>query len=463
MAEPHIEEVPYQADSASRFAQWATAPWSIFLDSCAWEGERGRYDVLAAAPYITLTTQGTHTEVLGPDGLSVSRENPFALVRRALGERGPGSADVPFCGGAMGYFAYDLARQFERLPACAQADIAMPDMAVGIYDWALVVDHRERRAFLVAAHRDAQTLKQWPAIRAAALDPEGRQSRRAFRVLSPVQSNLRREDYAEAFGRIQSYIRAGDCYQVNLAQRYSARAEGDPWSAYCRLRELNPAPFSAFFKLPEGAVLSSSPERFLRVRAGAVETRPIKGTRPRGATQGEDLALAEALRTSPKDRAENLMIVDLLRNDLGKTCAIGSVQVPELFGVESYSTVHHLVSAVVGRLAAGRDALDLLAGCFPGGSITGAPKLRAMQIIEELEPHRRSVYCGTLGYISHHGDMDTNIAIRTLVSSAGWIHAWAGGGIVADSDREAEYQETLDKAQALLRLLSGASISDVGA
>ncbi len=464
MAEPHIEEVPYRVDSVPRFAPWAAAPWSIFLDSCGWEGERGRYDVLAAAPYITLTTQGAHTEVLGPDGLSVSQGNPFALVRRALGERGPGSADVPFCGGAMGYFAYDLARQFERLPAWAQADIAMPDMAIGIYDWALVVDHRERRAFLVAAHRDAQTLEQWPAIRAAALSPEGRPpTRRAFRVLSPVLSNLRREDYAEAFGRIQSYIRAGDCYQVNLAQRYSARAEGDPWSAYCRLRELNPAPFSAYFKLPEGAVLSSSPERFLRVRASAVETRPIKGTRPRGATQAEDLALAEALRTSPKDRAENLMIVDLLRNDLGKTCAIGSVQVPELFAVESYTTVHHLVSTVVGRLAAGHDALDLLAGCFPGGSITGAPKLRAMQIIEELEPHRRNIYCGALGYISHHGDMDTNIAIRTLVSSAGWIHAWAGGGIVADSEREAEYQETLDKAQALLRLLKGASHSDVGA
>ncbi|MGH6635613.1 MAG: aminodeoxychorismate synthase component I, partial [Gammaproteobacteria bacterium] len=258
------------------------------------------------------------------------------------------------------------------------------------------------------------------------------------------------------------YIREGDCYQVNLAQRFSARARGDAWLAYRQLRSLNPAPFSAFLSTPSGAVLSSSPERFLHVNKGLVETKPIKGTRPRAVDQGRDRALMEELRHSPKDRAENLMIVDLLRNDLGKTCAIGSIKVPKLFAVESYATVHHLVSTITGRLGLGKHALDLVAGCFPGGSITGAPKLRAMEIIEELEPHRRSAYCGSIGYIGFDGRMDTNIAIRTLVYCEGLIHAWAGGGIVADSDEEAEYQETLDKAAALLKLMQSQNLSHVG-
>jgi para-aminobenzoate synthetase component 1 len=239
---------------------------------------------------------------------------------------------------------------------------------------------------------------------------------------------------------------------VNLAQRFSARAEGVAWDAYKYLRQLNPAPHSAFMLTPFGAVLSSSPERFLKVENGHVETKPIKGTRPRAADPARDAALAEELRASLKDRAENVMIVDLLRNDLGKVCRVGSVSVPKLFAIESFATVHHLVSTIVGELKPDQHAVDLLRGCFPGGSITGAPKIRSMQIIEELEPHRRSVYCGAIGYIGHDGNMDTNIAIRTLVYSDGWMHAWAGGGIVMDSSMESEYQESLDKAAAMLRL-----------
>ncbi|WP_373280411.1 aminodeoxychorismate synthase component I [Methylogaea oryzae] len=326
-------------------------------------------------------------------------------------------------------------------------------MVIGLYDWAVVVDHRERRSWLVGQGRDARTAARWnelqrifSQVQTLAWQPRG------FRVLGEVVSNLPRERYARAFERIQHYIREGDCYQVNLAQRFSAPCQGSPWHAYHQLRRLNCAPFSAYLNHPQVQTLSSSPERFLQVQDGVVETKPIKGTRPRGADSAADFAQAQALRDSLKDRAENLMIVDLLRNDLGKSCRPGSVHVPKLFDVESFATVHHLVSTVRGQLADGVHALDLLRGCFPGGSITGAPKVRAMEIIEELEPNRRGIYCGAIGYVGFDGNMDTNIAIRTLVHSATpqcqsdhAIRFWAGGGIVADSVMEEEYRECYAK------------------
>jgi para-aminobenzoate synthetase component 1 len=275
-----------------------------------------------------------------------------------------------------------------------------------------------------------------------------------LRAIATLRSNLSAAAYANAFERVQAYIRAGDCYQVNLAQRFAAPAVGNPWAAYCHLRELNPAPFSAYLKTPFGEILSSSPERFLALRHGQVETRPIKGTRARGATPGEDAALRQALTQSEKDRAENLMIVDLLRNDLGRVCRPGSIRVPALFDIETYASVHHLVSTVRGKLRDDEDAASLLRACFPGGSITGAPKIRAMEIIEELEPHRRGVYCGAIGYLGFDGGMDTNIAIRTIVHSASQVRFWAGGGLVVDSDPEQEYRETYDKASRLMQLLA---------
>jgi para-aminobenzoate synthetase component 1 len=266
--------------------------------------------------------------------------------------------------------------------------------------------------------------------------------------------NLGPDAYRRAFARVAAYIRDGDCYQVNLARRFAAPVAGHPWTLYRRLRRHNPGAHSAYVAFPGGAVLSSSPERFLRLRDGVAETRPIKGTAPRGATPEEDARLAAGLAASAKDRAENVMIVDLLRNDLGRTCLPGSIHVPELFAVERYAAVHHLVSTVRGTLAPGEDALSLLRGCFPGGSITGAPKVRAMEIIEELEPHRRGVYCGAIGYLGVDGAMDTNIAIRTLVVSGGSVRFWSGGGIVADSDPQAELAETEHKAAALRRALA---------
>ena len=452
MKPPLLAELPYRPDSALLFEAIADLPWSVFLDSGSHHPGQSRYDVLAAEPYVRLITRGALTEIHA-EGIVLSREDPFALVRRHLGLEPAGAGDLPFCGGAIGYFGYDLARRLEHLPARAKDAEKIPDMAVGIYDWAVVVDHLERRSWLIGQGRDPDTDIKWDSLVARFSGMPKERSRKPFRVTSPVASNMTRERYGRAFNRILNYIHEGDCYQVNLAQRFSASAAGDPWLAYQALRVMNPAPYAAYLNTPYVQVLSASPERFLKVANGRVETKPIKGTRPRVGHARLDAELAEQLRASEKDRAENVMIVDLLRNDLAKNCLPGTVKVPKLFDVESFPTVHHLVSTVTGELRPGRDAIDILRGSFPGGSITGAPKFRAMQIIEELESHRRGVYCGAIGYIGFDGTMDVNIAIRTLVYSRGTIRCWAGGGIVADSQVDAEYQETFDKAAAMLRLL----------
>jgi len=471
-----LTEIPYRRDSARLFAPIAARPWGVFLDSGRPFCETGRYDILTADPYMTLVTRGTVTEISTRAGVALSPEDPFALLRRALGERPkplaqppratPGEspaapADPPFRGGAAGWFGYDLGRRIERLPVLAEDQEQIPDMAVGLYDWALVVDHTERRSWLVSAGRDARTREHWADLVMCFSKPGSRPAAQ-FHITGPVRSNMTQAQYKAAFERVQAYILDGDCYQVNLAQRFVAPAAGNAWSAYRQLRQLNPAPFSAYLSTPFAKVMSSSPERFLQLRNGSVETRPIKGTRPRGSNPEADAMLARALSQSPKDRAENLMILDLMRNDLGRVCDIGSVRVPRLFAVERFANIHHLVSTVTGRLAAGEDAASLLRACFPGGSITGAPKIRAMEIIEALEPHRRGVYCGAIGYLGFDGAMDTNIAIRTLVYGAGTVRLWAGGGIVHDSDVEQEYQETFDKAAPLLRLLQGERLARVG-
>jgi len=454
MAEANIEELPYCEDSAALFAPWSESPWAVFLDSGFPHSRQGRYDIIAADPVATLVTRGKLTEIREGRNARLSPDDPFKLVKQALGATATQPSDLPFHGGAIGYFGYDLARRLEKLPAIATDAEDIPEMAVGIYDWALVVDHLERRAWLVSPGRDPATAIRWPHLRHAFSQIQTIGWPRAdFSVDSEVVSNLSRAAYGRAFRRIQHYIREGDCYQVNLAQRFYADCRGNPWAAYETLRHINPAPFSAFLNYPEVQLLSSSPERFLKVTGGVVETKPIKGTRPRSPNPEEDMYSIQALRESLKDRAENVMIVDLLRNDIGKNCAPGSVHVPELFAVESYATVHHLVSTVRGKLAPGCHALDLLRDCFPGGSITGAPKIRAMEIIEELEPNRRGAYCGAIGYIGFDGNMDSNIAIRTLAHSKHGIRFWAGGGIVADSILEQEYQECYHKAAAMLTLL----------
>ena len=447
-----LTELPYCRDSAEMFSHFADEDWSIFLDSCYPYIDLGRYDVIAARPYITLKTFADETEIVYANGKREhSSEDPFSIVKSLLGENETKLSTVPFAGGALGYFAYDLGRGIEKIPEISEHDIAMPDMAIGIYDWAVVTDHQQRRTWLTGYGKDERTFAEWNDLQEL-LQTKAEPSRQEFEVLSELHPNMDAEFYARAFNKIKHYIREGDCYQVNLAQRFAIDVAGDPWAAYSRLRKLNPAPYSSFFKIPEGAVLSTSPERFLKVDNGLVETKPIKGTRRRSRDVYEDRALSEDLLESKKDRAENLMIVDLLRNDIGKSCRPGSVSVPKLFALESFARVHHLVSTVIGQLADKYHALDLLRGCFPGGSITGAPKLRAMEIIETLEPHRRSIYCGSMAYIGFDGNMDSNITIRTLVHHKDKMYCWAGGGIVMDSRLDAEYQECFDKAAAIFAL-----------
>jgi para-aminobenzoate synthetase component 1 len=452
------QHLPYRPNSSVLFQRLRDLPWPVFLDSGKPASEQGRYDILAADPFITLTTFGDLTRINNAGEQYESRDDPFSLLREQLQPVRDGDlAQLPFNGGAIGFFGYDLCRLIEDLNSARQEPEQLPEMAFGIYDWAVVVDHLARESWLVAGGRTEKTMRVWDQLVELMSKPPDIVEPGQFRVTAPVQSNLNREQYGLAFESIQRYILEGDCYQVNFSQRFQTHCEGDPWSAYLRLRETNPAPFAAYLDTPHGQVLSCSPERFLKLTGRMVETKPIKGTRPRSEDPVVDVKQRLELLNSEKDRAENLMIVDLLRNDLGKCCEPGSIHVPELFSIESFATVHHMVSTVRGTLQRGCDAVRLMRGAFPGGSITGAPKLRAMEIIDELEPDPRGVYCGSIAYIGFNGNMDSNIAIRTLEHRNGNVRFSAGGGIVADSVCEDEYTETFHKARAMLEVLGGFS------
>jgi len=489
---PIVEELQPVPDPLQCFESLNALPHRLFLDSAAPGSRLNRYSFVMADPVaIVRSRQGrTAVEAGLQTGLQTRVQNVDALtaVRDLLAPQRADPVDglPPFQGGAAGYIGYDWGLTLERLPSPRYDDLALDDVVIGLYDWVLAWDHLAQKAWLISTGMPETGTSR--AARAASRAAEvkarleaGRSEDRPLRddvrgcgssdppVETPpsysvdggwwdglaLRSSFTRPAYLEAVSRVREYIYAGDIFQANLSQRFEAPLTQEPWAFYRALRAMNPAPFGAFFDLPGAAVLSTSPERFLRVSAsGQVETRPIKGTRARGFGPEHDAALGQALTESAKDRAENLMIVDLMRNDLSRVCAPGSVRASELFALERYATVHHLVSTVVGQLGTGYDAFDLLRAAFPGGSITGAPKLRAMEIIAELEPSRRGVYCGSLGYWSTTGEMDTSIAIRTAVVRDGRIYFSAGGGIVADSDPEQEYRETLDKVRATIDALA---------
>jgi para-aminobenzoate synthetase component 1 len=420
----------------------------------------GSYSFLSADPW---------------DVVTAGAADSLDALRGALRPILPSRPDLPpFQGGAIGYIAYEFGRRLERVPRARNDDAPVPDVWLGLYDWVLAWDHAAGRAWIVSTGRPEQgergarrarvRLEQVAA--ALAWSPPSPSVRVGYRSVGPearhavpelgrgVGSVFSRAAYLDAVARIRAYIRAGDVFQVNLTQRMVAPLAEDGLALHARLRGANPAPFAAYLEPGDWAIVSASPERFLRADpGGAVETRPIKGTRPRGRDAGGDAALGEELLASDKDRAENVMIVDLLRNDLSRVCRPGTVEVPELCVLERFATVQHLVSTVTGRLAPGRDAIDLTAAAFPGGSVTGAPKVRAMEIIAELEPVARGVYCGAIGYWSVTGAMDTSVAIRTCVVRDGWAHFGVGGGVVADSDPEGEYAESLDKARGIVAAL----------
>jgi len=480
---PLVEELVPTPDPLESCARCADLPFLLFLDSAGDSSHLGRHSFLAGDPPTAVRAKGRLTQQLVDGRWLRVAADPLAHARALLAPhaQAPIAGLPPFQGGVAGYVGYDWGATLERVPPARYDDLAVPDVLLGLYDWVIAWDHTAGRAWVIstglpdtgaarsrrAARRLAfvrERLERAPRARAG--EVAGRRPARSARAtpsapsypvpeVPDVRSNFARAGYLDAVARVIEYIRAGDIFQANLSHRLEAPLDGTPLELYRRLRTRNPAPFAAFLDFGELAVASSSPERFLRVAPGGqVETRPIKGTRPRGLGPEHDAALALALAESEKDRAENVMIVDLLRNDLSRVCRPGTVRVPQLFALEQYATVHHLVSTVVGELEPEHDAVDLLRAAFPGGSITGAPKVRAMQIIAELEPTQRAVYCGAIGYLSTSGALDTSVVIRTCLVRGRDVYFQVGGGIVADSDPEQEYRETLDKAGGLLAALA---------
>jgi para-aminobenzoate synthetase component 1 len=482
-------------------AEFLDLPFLTFLDSATGTSQAGethqlgRYSFLTADPVAVVRSKGLVTELAdgaGPWRKVEGGRDALSVVADLLGPpTEPVSGLPPFQGGAAGYIGYDYAAVLERLPAPRYDDLAIPDVVLGVYDWVVAWDHVIGAAWIISTglpergpSREGRARERLEEVRRR-VTGSGEASERArvgsaaagwpaiplpecpsppsFPVLGVegaesigLRSSFTHRAYLDAVARVREYILAGDIFQANLSQRFEGPLAEPTFALYQRLRRHNAAPFAAYLNLGPFAVLSASPERFLRLDENRrhVETRPIKGTRPRGLGPMHDAALGRALAESDKDRAENVMIVDLLRNDLSRVCRPGTVRVPELFALEQHPTVHHLVSTVVGELEPGTGPVDLLRAAFPGGSITGAPKVRAMEIIAELEPTRRGVYCGSIGYISATGAMDMSIVIRTYLALRGRVYFQAGGGIVADSDPEQEYRETLDKARALIEVLA---------
>jgi para-aminobenzoate synthetase component 1 len=419
----------------------ARLPFPFLLDSCG----AGRYSFLGSNPYAVLVAKADRVSVWREGRERTHRGDPFDALAGLLAER-PADPDLPlpFPGGAVGAFGYDLGAHLERLPRRAADDLGAPDLALGFYDRVLTVDHQDRRAWIVEL-----------SDRSAPRAMDRRTYDEAFGATSALSAgaNFTRPRYLEAVGRARDYIAAGDVYQVNLSQRFHARVEREPWDVFRALRAASPAPFAALLGLGRRSLMSVSPERFLELRGRSLLTRPIKGTRRRSPDDDDDERLRQELWASAKDDAELAMIVDLERNDLGRVCETGSVRVTSPKVLESHPTVHHLSATVEGSLRRGLGPVDVLRATFPGGSVTGAPKVRAMEIIDELEPTRRGFYTGALGMIGLDGSMNLSVAIRTVWADGPDHYFQAGGGITWDSDPDAEYDETLAKAAALARVL----------
>jgi para-aminobenzoate synthetase component 1 len=475
---PLIEEVSTSLTAPELFELIKDKPYSFFLDSGMDPRRLGRYSFLGSEPFLVISSRGSEITLIRGREREVQRGNPFDTVGKLLEpyrlDHCP--APVPFLGGAVGYLSYDLCHFTERLPSTAIDDLRLPESCLAFYDTVLALDHLEKKAYIVAT--GFPEMEEGQRLRRARMRLEETKDCLCFTSLDQksslgrrvsveecrfqpsreneritLKSNFTPEEYKRAVNRVREYIAAGDVFQVNLSQRFETDLKTPPYELYKRLRAVNPAPFAGYLNFPEVTVVSASPERFLKVQSDLVETRPIKGTRPRGSNSVQDERLADELTHSAKDQAENLMIVDLERNDLGRVCGYGTVKVTELAILETFPTVFHLTSTVTGRLRRGKSNIDLLKATFPGGSITGAPKVRAMEIIDEIEPTKRSIYTGSIGYLSFNEDMDVNIVIRTFLIKEGKAYFQVGGGIIYDSDPEAEYVETLDKAKALIRAL----------
>jgi len=460
---PLIEEVSTSLTAAEAFELFKDRHFSFFLDSGMDPENLGRYSFIGSDPFLVLKSRGEEVVLLYGDREEVVVGNPFDILGQVLEKYaiGPCPCPIPFVGGAVGYFSYDLCHFIERLPITVINDLNLPECYLAFYDAIIAFDHLEGKTYVASTgfpemdegNRMMRARERLVELRDIIAEAPCFEVASSEKKVMQLHCNFTHEGYVEAVAAAREYICAGDIFQVNLSQRFEADLPIPPYDLYRRLRLINPAPFAAYFDFDDVTIASSSPERFLLVRGDHVETRPIKGTRPRGKSVEEDEALARELIRSIKDRAENVMIVDLERNDLGRVCRYGTVRVTELWTLEKYPTVFHLTSNVEGRLRQDKNRIDLLKATFPGGSITGAPKVRSMEIIDELEPTKRSVYTGSIGYLSFNGDMDINIVIRTFIIKDGRVYFQVGGGIVYDSDPEAEYVETMDKAKALIEAL----------
>jgi para-aminobenzoate synthetase component 1 len=470
---PLIEEIDTELSPLDAFELFKDKQFSFFLDSGMDAHKLGRYSFIGSNPFLVLSTRGS--DIVLTRGTEKSRlsGNPFDILNRFLEvyHLDTYSSPVPFTGGAVGYFSYDLCHFIERLPSTAVDDLSLPECYFAFYDLVLAFDNLQGKAYIISTGfpeldetaRIERATKRLNEVKDMLSKMPHSVRRAPSTPISPpaeqvtLKGGFTHKEYVDAVEKARQYIIAGDIFEVNLSQRFETELSITPYELYRRLRQINPAPFACYLDFDEVSVVSASPERFLRLQGDWVETRPIKGTRPRGKTPEEDQTLAKELLSSIKDRAENMMIVDLERNDLGRLCRFGTVKVTELAILEVFPTVFHLTSTVVGRLREGRNCIDLLKATFPGGSITGAPKVRAMEIIDELEPTKRSVYTGSIGYLSFNGDLDLNIAIRTFLVKGRKAYFQVGGAVVYDSNPEAEYQETLDKAKALIDALNMAA------
>jgi len=478
-----VTAIPYQANCEGLFNLVRDLPFACWLDSGKPQSKYGRYDIISALPASRLVTNKHQTTIYDCQGADYiysqrfqSDEDPLSLLQSELnnltqtkGASQSNSAQgvdidsaTPFAGGAIGYFSYDLHKLLKGKQYAVnlhktnkEQDSNFDDMQVGIYHWAIIQDHLEQKAYIASLPEcNPLTLQIITSKLHAFANQAFTQDKSALIRVEPLKPTLSREEYTSSLKIINEYILAGDTYQVNFAQRFQGEYQGDPYMAYQQLRGAMASPFSAYLQLGEQAIMSLSPERFLKVENNQVLTQPIKGTLRRDTDPKVDRQRADTLQKDEKNRAENVMIVDLLRNDIGQHCIPGSISVETLFGLQSFPNVHHLVSDVIGTLSEQSNSLDLFRDCFPGGSITGAPKKRAMEIIDELESGSRGVYCGSIGYINNNGDMDSNIAIRTVSCDGHQLTCWGGGGIVADSDIDDEYQESLDKINRILNTLS---------
>ena len=442
-----ITEIPYQPDTSVVFRALAHEDWPVWLDSGQHFREH-QIDVLAANPIRKLIYDPEHTEPSQQDTQRCSTlDEAFQIIQESLADHRHQQPQGP---GWLGYLSYDLFGEFESLARRSKA-AQIPSLALGFYGVVVVSYHPLQKTVIYSV----EVQQAWADELQRRLGDPRRDSDPlpTFSLTSRFSATTKRADYQQQFQQVKNYILSGDCYQVNLTQQFSARCDGKATAAYLALRQAHPSPMSAFFQPGDFEILSLSPERFVRKEGTLVASYPIKGTRPRSQSAQQDKALKQALRASLKDRAENVMIVDLLRNDLGRICETASVQTTQLFGIESFPNVHHLVSVIEGQLRDDVTLRQIFRAIFPGGSITGAPKVRAMQIIEELEEHRRGIYCGSIVFFCGNGDFDSNIAIRTLLRRNNEIHCWGGGGIVADSECDNEYQETLDKVGRLMAIL----------